>query len=115
MEFQLLDPHIPVGGQVMAHDAMVRKGKWLVPYVSFLDNWESRLYPDSSEVGLFHARKVGIHPSPESSKKARAKLFRMRCSPAEIASAVLPSSVCGFVINHLPTGLVKKLYRGTRV
>ena len=115
MEFKLLDPHIPVGGQIMAHDAIVRKGKWLVPYVSLLDNWESRLYPDSSEVGLFHARKIGFQPSPGSSKKARAKLFRMRCSPAEIASAVLPSSLCGFVINHLPAGLVKKLYRGARV
>jgi hypothetical protein len=112
MEFTCLDPYIPVGGQVMSHDARMRKGKWLVPFVSLLDNWESRLYDSESELGLFYARKVALQPSPASLKKARAKLFRMRCSPVEIASAVLPSSVCGFVINHLPAGLVKWLYRG---
>jgi len=24
----------------MAHDAKMRKGKWLVPYLSLLDNWQ---------------------------------------------------------------------------
>lgn len=112
MEFELLAPHVPVGGQLMAHDAIVRKGKWLVPYVSLLDNWESRLYDSSSEVGLFHARKIAAEPSTGSRRRAHTKLVRMRCSPMEIASAVLPASVCGFVINHLPVGLVKTLYRG---
>ena len=32
-EFHLLDPFIPVGGQLMAHDAKLRKAKWLVPYI----------------------------------------------------------------------------------
>src|SRR6266496_3759711 len=50
-EFHLLAPHIPVGGQLMAHDAFYRKGKWLVPYVSRLDNWQVRLL-DGSGVGL---------------------------------------------------------------
>jgi hypothetical protein len=114
-EFDCLAPYIPVGGQIMSHDARVRKGKWLVPYVSLLDNWESRLYESESELGLFHARKIAPQPSPASLKRARAKLFRMRWSPVEFASAILPSSVCGFVINHLPTSVVKWLYRGARV
>lgn len=32
-EFQFLDPRIPVGGQLLSHDAKLRKGRWLVPYV----------------------------------------------------------------------------------
>ena len=111
-EFNLLDPFIPVGGQLMAHDAMMRKGKWLVPYVSRLDNWESHLHPDSSEVGLFHAKKIAAAPSRSSLKTARSKLFRMRCSPIEIASATLPSPVCGFIQKLLPSRLVKRLYGG---
>ena len=114
MEFNCLAPYIPVGGQIMSHDALVRKGKWLVPYVSLLDNWDSRLYETESELGLFHARKIAPEPSPPSFKRARAKLLRMRCSPVELASAILPSSICGFVINHVPSRLVKWLYRGAR-
>ena len=41
-EFGLLDPHMPVGAVLIAHDAKLRKGKWLVPYISTLDNWESK-------------------------------------------------------------------------
>lgn len=111
-EFRLLDPLIPVGGQLMAHDATVRKGKWLVPYISQLDNWESHLYPDSSEVGIFYAKKVAPQPSCASLKAAKARLLRSRCSPMELASAVLPGPVCGFVLKLLPGRLVKRLYHG---
>ncbi len=114
IEFELLAPHIPVGGQLMAHDAVMRKGKWLVPYVSRLDNWESRLHEDSSEVGLFYAKKVAPEPSAASLRRAQAKLFQMRCSPLEVAAVVLPRKACGFIINHLPVGLVRRLYRGAR-
>ena len=55
-EFQLIDPRIPVGGTLMAHDAKLRKGKWLVPYVSTLDNWECKLH-DISDEGLFVAKR----------------------------------------------------------
>ena len=33
-EFEPLDPLIPVGGQLLSHDAKMRKGRWLVPFVS---------------------------------------------------------------------------------
>lgn len=114
MEFHLLDKLIPIGGQLMAHDALVRKGKWLVPYVSLLDNWETRLYPDSSEVGLFHARKIALRPSQASQRAARAKLLRMRCSPLEIGAAIVPSPVCRLILKLLPSSVIKQLFRGFR-
>jgi predicted O-methyltransferase YrrM len=114
LEFELLDPLIPVGGQLMAHDAMMRKGKWLVPYVLLLDNWESRLHRDSSEVGMFYSRKTRPAPSPASLKAACSKLRALKWSPIEVASAVLPSSVCGAILKMLPRDLVRSLYRGTK-
>ena len=59
-EFQLLDPHIPVGGQLLAHDAKIRKGKWLGPFLRALDHWETTLH-DVSDEGLLHAIKRAVH------------------------------------------------------
>ena len=70
IEFGLIDPHMPVGGILMAHDAKLRKGKWLVPYLSGLDNWESQLHDISAE-GLFLAKKVALRPSQNSLCSAR--------------------------------------------
>lgn len=110
-EFDLLDPFIPVGGQLMAHDAKMRKGKWLMPYLSLLDNWESRLH-DTSDEGLFYARKIARHPSKAGRKAARATLLRLRCQPVEIAAAILPAPVCGFVLGMLPRALARRLSEG---
>jgi predicted O-methyltransferase YrrM len=112
-EFQLLDPLIPVGGQLMAHDAKVRKGKWLAPYLSRLDNWETRLH-ETSGVGLLQAKKVRARPSPASLRAARMLLLRMRCNPVEIAASVLPSSVCGFCLGLLPGRFAKRLSDGIK-
>ena len=112
-EFRLLEPQIPVGGQLMAHDAKLRKGKWLVPYLSLLDNWRTELH-DVSEEGLFHARKLAAQPSPASLRAANARLFRMRCSPAEIAAALLPSAVCGYFLRLLPRRLSRRLSDGRK-
>ena len=110
-EFRYLDPLIPVGGQLMAHDAKMRKGRWLVPFISQLDNWESRLH-DVSEEGLFYARKIAETPSPARLKAAKRILFRMECNPVEIAATVLPSSVCGFVLGLLPRRFSRRLSDG---
>lgn len=110
-EFELLDPLIPVGGQLMSHDAKLRKGRWLVPYVSRLDNWESRLH-DVSANGLFYARKTAPRPSPQSLRAAQKKLFRQKCHPAEIAASYLPSSVCGVALRLLPRKLSRRLSDG---
>lgn len=112
-EFHLLDPHIPVGGQLMAHDAKLRKGKWLGPYLSRLDNWRTELHDVSGE-GLFHARKVATQPSPSSLRAAQATLRRLRCNPVEIASALLPSAVCGFFLRLLPSRLARRLSDGRK-
>ena len=113
MEFHLLDPHIPVGGQLMAHDARVRKGKWLVPYLSRLDHWQVQLI-DESEVGLLHAGKRALQPSKASRRAARAFLMRQRCNPVEIAAALLPSPVCGWVLKRLPQRLARSLSEGCK-
>ena len=112
-EFRLLDPHIPVGGQLMAHDAKLRKGKWLVPYLSRLDNWQTELH-DVSDEGLLHAWKVADRPSLASRAAAQAGLRRMRCNPAEIAAAILPAGICGLVLRLLPRRLAWRLSDGRK-
>jgi hypothetical protein len=110
-EFELLDPLIPVGGQLMAHDAKMRKGRWLVPFIFRLDNWESRLH-DISENGLFYAKKIAAQPSPQSLRAAKRHRFRQACQPAEIAASYLPSSVCGFALRLLPKKFSRHLSDG---
>jgi predicted O-methyltransferase YrrM len=110
-EFKLLDPLIPLGGQLMGHDAKLRKGKWLVPYVSALDNWQSQLHDVSTE-GLFQAKKVAVQPSPESRKAAERLLRRRRLEPAEIAAACLPAPVCGLLLRMMPRRLSRSVAEG---
>jgi predicted O-methyltransferase YrrM len=110
-EFELLEPLMPVGGQLMSHDAKMRKGRWLVPYISRLDNWESKLH-DLGGPGLFHAKKIAASPSPGSLRAARRHLFRQKCHPVEIAASYLPSSVCGFALRLLPKKFSRQLSDG---
>jgi predicted O-methyltransferase YrrM len=110
-EFRLLDTRIPTGGILMTHDAKLRKGKWLVPYISRLDNWESKLHDVSAE-GLFFAEKTALDPSPKSLRAARSHLRRMRLEPAEIAAALLPAKICGAILAMLPRHVASKLAHG---
>lgn len=112
-EFELLDPHIPVGGQIMAHDAKMRKGKWLCPYLSLLDNWETRLH-DVSDEGLFHGRKISPQPSAASLRAARRHLFKMRCQPAEVAATIFPPALCLFCLRLMPLSLRRLLAEGRK-
>lgn len=114
LEFRLLDPHIPVGGQLMAHDAKLRKGKWLRPYLLSLDHWKTEVH-DISDEGLLYARKVAAAPSPASRANANRKLLSLRLHPVEIAAAILPRSVCGFILNLLPRRTSTLLADGRRV
>ena len=113
IEFKLLDDRIPVGGQLLAHDAKLRKGRWLGPYLSALDHWKAQLH-DVSDEGLFHAQKVREQPSPESRRHAEAILRRLRLNPAEMIGAVLPAPVNVFLLRFLPTGLLKRITQGRR-
>ena len=110
-EFQLLEPYIPVGGRLMSHDAKMRKGKWLVPYLSLLDNWHVQFCPES-DVGLMLASKTSPQPSPSSRAAANARLFKMRCNPIEIAASILPSKVCGLLLKLLPRRVAHRLSDG---
>lgn len=110
-EFHLLDPFIPVGGQLMAHDAKLRKAKWLVPYLMKLDHWKAELH-DVSDEGLLTAVKVAEQPSPASRKAAAACLLKMKLAPAELAATYLPSSVCGFFLRLMPRGFSRRLSDG---
>jgi predicted O-methyltransferase YrrM len=112
-EFQLLDPHIPVGGQLLAHDAKLRKGKWLVPYISRLDNWKTELHDVSTE-GLMGAKKIAPHPTRESLRQAQLALLRLRCNPVEVAAAILPSSLCSLILKLLPRGFGRRLSDGRK-
>jgi predicted O-methyltransferase YrrM len=113
IEFQLVDPHMPVGAILMAHDAKLRKGKWLVPLLASLDHWQSEVH-DISEEGLLRAQKVAPHPSKKSLKNARLALLKMRCAPVEIAAAITPRSICGFVLNLLPRRFSRSLSDGRK-
>ena len=112
-EFQLLDPFLPVGGQLMAHDAKLRKGRWLGPYVSALDNWQTCLH-DVSEEGLFYATKIAARPSAPSLKSAQQKLFSLKCNPVEIAAAVLPAQVCRVILRLMPRRWSRQVAEGRK-
>lgn len=97
----------------MTHDAKLRKGKWLVPYLSALDNWKWELH-DVSEEGLFIAKKIAVAPSPEAVRRAESRLRRMRLEPAEVAAALLSSSLAGFILKLVPLKLRRRLAEGRR-
>jgi predicted O-methyltransferase YrrM len=110
-EFKLLAPRIKTGGVLMSHDAKWRKGKWLVPYVSLLDNWQSEVL-DISHDGVFHARKIRIQPSEASRRKAEWKLKLMRLEFIELVGRFIPSRVCRKILRALPTRLLRRLTLG---
>ena len=112
-ELRLIDNLVPVGGQVMAHDAKFRKAKWLVPYISRLDNWLTQLYDVSNE-GLLYAQKIAPQPSPASLRAARRSLLKSRLQPVELAAAVLPSAFCGLVCRMVPSKTFSWLYAGAK-
>lgn len=112
-EFELLKDAIPVGGYLFSHDANLRKGHWLVPYLSNLDNWRVTIHQDSEE-GLLEAEKIGETPSPTSLKKARKILRGKMFSPVELATLVFPSSFKGFVLQLLPLKLRRRIGEGRR-
>lgn len=112
-EFELIADLIPVGGQIMAHDAKFRKAKWLVPYLRGLDNWQTQLH-DISVEGLFQARKTAPQPSPESLRGARRCLFQSRLQPLELAAAVLPAPLCGLICRLVPTKVFLRLFAGAK-
>lgn len=112
-EFELLKDVIPVGGFLFSHDANLRKGHWLVPYLSELDNWRVTIH-QASEEGLLEARKIGAAPSPESSRRAQKVLRGRMLSPVELATLLFPSSFKGFVLKLLPLKFRRRIGEGRK-
>jgi hypothetical protein len=96
---------------LLSHDAKLRKGKWLVPYLRTYDNWECVLH-DVSEEGLFEARKIAEHPSEESRRKASATLAKLRRQPAELLGRTLPTPVINLILRCLPRKVVLAVTQG---
>ena len=112
-EFELLKDAIPVGGFLFSHDANLRKGHWLVPYLTELDNWRVAIH-QASEEGLLEAEKIGVSPSPASLRRARNVLCRRKLSPVELATLLFPSSFKGFVLKLLPLKIRRRIGEGRK-
>ena len=112
-EFQLLRDSVPIGGVLLSHDAKLRKGKWLVPYLRAHDNWECTLH-DISDEGLFEARTTAEKPSDESAKRAASVLRSLRLQPKEFLGRHLPSPVIGIILKLLPRKLLHSVTQDRR-
>lgn len=113
-EFKLLASHVSIGGVLAAHDARMRKGKWLAPYVGLLDNWKSEVL-DLSVEGVFCARKLAEEPSTASLQAAERKLREMRLELKELVARFLPKWCCGAVLRMLPRHLSRRLTLGPNI
>jgi len=112
-EFTLLHDAIPVGGYLFAHDANLRKGRWLVPYILELDNWRVVVHQVSEE-GLLEAKKITVHPSADSLSRADRILRRNKRSLIEVATLFFPSSFKGVFLKLLPFKLRRLIGEGRK-
>jgi predicted O-methyltransferase YrrM len=108
VEFDLLDPVMPVGSELMSHDALMRKGRWFVPYLQALDHWQSEMVT-LSEVGLLRAKKVALQPSESSRQAALAVLARLRRNFVETVARILPPGMRRLVARLLPHRVMQRL------
>jgi len=100
-EFRLLDPWMPIGSILMAHDALLRKGKWLRRVLPVMDHYETRLIATSTE-GLLIAKKIRRLPSFLAVLKAGVILFFSSLAPLELAARISPASLRSTVFRLLP-------------
>lgn len=110
-EFKLLADRIPVGGRLMSHDAKLRKGKWLRPYLAQLDNWQVELHDISTE-GLLSAVKLQEQPSPASKRAAERLLWKLRLGPVELVGRYLPSWVNRIILRCMPEKMRLRVSQG---
>ncbi|HEY6228773.1 MAG TPA: class I SAM-dependent methyltransferase [Verrucomicrobiae bacterium] len=110
-EFKLIDARMPVGSHLFSHDAKLRKGRWLVPFVSHLDNWKSQVH-DISHEGLFAAVKIAPAPSEATLRAATAELRRLRMAPAEVLGRIAGPGIRKLASRILPGKLVRRLAEG---
>ena len=101
-EFFLLDPLMPAGSILMAHDALLRKGKWLRRFLPQLDHYQTEILSISTE-GLLVARKTALQPGFMGRIRARLMLLFCQLSPLELAARWVPSSVRACFFRLLPS------------
>jgi hypothetical protein len=111
VEFQLLDPYFPVGAQLYSHDAKLRKGRWFVPYLSRLDNWEVRVHDVSAE-GMLAARKIGDQPSADSLRAAKKHLCGLQMAFTELAARYTPHFMKIMLLSVMPRQFARRLTDG---
>ncbi len=112
-EFELLDPLMPVGAQLFAHDARQRKGKFFVPFLTRLDNWQTEVH-DFTEAGMLAARKTAPQPSPESLRMARARVKEIQSSAFERLAEIVPPALKILLVRSIPQKFLLKLYHGAK-
>jgi hypothetical protein len=112
-EFHILDPYISVGGRLLSHDAKLRKGKWFVPYIMALDNYDVKLH-DISEEGLLTAVKIRYAPSPGSLVKAKKTLKKLQSDPIERLGRLSPRWALHLLQKILPKTIVRKYAQGRK-
>lgn len=100
-EFRLLDPNMPVGSVLMAHDALLRKGKWLRRFLPLLDHYQTKVLPLSPE-GLLVAQKVRTSPTLPSKIKAHGMLGVQALAPLELAARLAPAGLRSAFFRKLP-------------
>ena len=110
-EFELLADRVRISGYLFAHDAKLRKGKWLHPYLKLLDNWKVEMYDVSTE-GLLGARKLRAAPTDASRDAARQTLKKLRREPVELLGRWLPAPACALILRSLPTKLRNRVSQG---
>jgi predicted O-methyltransferase YrrM len=110
-EFDLLDPVMPVGAELMAHDALMRKGRWFVPYLRALDHWQTEMLT-LSEVGLLRAKKIASQPSGASREAASRVLAKVRRGFTETVARILPPALRRIIARLLPARVMKRLMHG---
>lgn len=108
LEFKMIDPFMPVGSLLFAHDAKRRKAKWLVPYLRATGHWDIQIH-DSSSVGMLSAVKKAAQPGAESLRQAEADLARRKWEPVEVIGRFLPSALCAAILRFTPQGVRRRL------
>ena len=112
-ELGLLDPKMPTGSILMAHDALLRKGKWLRRILPLLDHYQTEILKLSEE-GLLVAKKIRLRPSWRSRLAAWACFLFCCASPLELAAILFPPVLRNLFFEVVPAGWARRLADGRR-
>lgn len=112
-EFRLLDPLLPIGGTLMSHDALLRKGKWLRRVLPLLDHYQTEILKLSEE-GLLVAKKIRLRASWMSRLAALVCFLFCCASPLEMAAYLFPLSWRRLFFEFIPAGWARRLADGRR-